>query len=238
MADINDILVVVNKLAKRNYFIPSYQRGYRWEKQQVIELLDDILDFSENKEDQDYYCLQPVVVRKLSLEDIETYNLENENGKEWYEVIDGQQRLTTLALILHYFNEQFIGKNKISEPNIKYETRETCIDKISIDEDSNQAYCEGKDKLGNIDLYHAVNSYQFIHDWFTEERDPELDSNKIMSVFRTMVKVIWYEVNDAIGDGSDAIELFTRINMGKIPLTNAELIKALFLRKRNFDSNK
>ena len=57
MADINDILVVVNKLAKRNYFIPSYQRGYRWEKQQVIELLDDILDFSENKEDQDYYCL-------------------------------------------------------------------------------------------------------------------------------------------------------------------------------------
>lgn len=238
MADINDILVVVNKLAKRNYFIPSYQRGYRWEKQQVIELLDDILDFSENKEDQDYYCLQPVVVRKLSLEDIETYNQENENGKEWYEVIDGQQRLTTLALILHYFNEQFIGKNKISEPNIKYETRETCIAKISIDEDSNQAYCDGKDKLGNIDLYHAVNSYQFIHDWFTEERDPELDSNKIMSVFRTMVKVIWYEVNDAIGDGSDAIELFTRINMGKIPLTNAELIKALFLRKRNFDSNK
>ena len=48
MADINDILVVVNKLAKRNYCIPSYQRGYRWEKQQVIELLDDILDFSEN----------------------------------------------------------------------------------------------------------------------------------------------------------------------------------------------
>lgn len=30
MADINDILVVVNKLVKRNYFIPSYQRGYRW----------------------------------------------------------------------------------------------------------------------------------------------------------------------------------------------------------------
>lgn len=238
MADVNDILVVVNKLAKRNYFIPSYQRGYRWEKQQVTELLDDILDFSENKEDQDYYCLQPVVVRKLSIEDIETYKIENENGEDWYEVIDGQQRLTTLALILHYFNEQFIGKNKISEPNIKYETRETCIDKLSIAEDSNLACCEGKDKLSNIDLYHVVNSYQYIHNWFTEERDSELDSNKIMSVFRTMVKVIWYEINDAIGDGADAIELFTRINMGKIPLTNAELIKALFLRKRNFDSNK
>lgn len=234
MADINDILVVVNKLAKKNYFIPSYQRGYRWEKQQVTELLDDILDFSENREDQDYYCLQPVVVRKLSFDNIETYNIENDNGEEWYEVIDGQQRLTTLTLILHYFNEQFIGKNKISEPNIQYETRETCLDKIYIDEETNLACCEGKDKLSNIDLYHAVNAYQYIHDWFTEERDPELDNNKIMSVFRTMVKVIWYEVND----GSDAIELFTRINMGKIPLTNAELIKALFLRRRNFDSNK
>ena len=238
MADINDILVVVNKLAKRNYFIPSYQRGYRWEKQQVTELLDDILDFSENREDQDYYCLQPVVVRKLSYDYLIVYTIDNENDEDWYEVIDGQQRLTTLSLILHYFNEQFIGKNKIPEPNIKYETRETCIDKVYVDEDTNLACCEGKDKLSNIDLYHVVDAYQYIHDWFTEERDSELDSNKIMSVFRTMVKVIWYEVNDTIKDGSDAIELFTRINMGKIPLTNAELIKALFLRRRNFDSNK
>ena len=236
MADINDILVVVNELAKRNYFIPSYQRGYRWEKQQVTELLDDILDFSENGEDQDYYCLQPVVVRKLSSEDIETYSIANENGKEWYELIDGQQRLTTLALIIHYFNEIFIAKKKIPEPTIKYETRETCIDKIYIDEETNLACCEGKEKSSNIDLYHVVNAYQYIHDWF--ERDQNLDSDKIKSVFRTMVKVIWYEVNDSIKDGSDAIELFTRINMGKIPLTNAELIKALFLRRRNFDSNK
>lgn len=239
MNDIDDILVVLNKLAKRNYFIPSYQRGYRWEKQQVTELLDDILDFSENKEDQDYYCLQPVVVRKLSPDDKSLYHLKNdESFDEWYEVIDGQQRITTLALVLHYFNEQFIGKTKISEPNIKYETRETCIDEIFIDEPTNKACCKTKDTLSNIDLYHVVNSYQYIHDWFSEERDPELDYNKIMSVFRTSVKVIWYEVNDITNDGSNAIELFTRINMGKIPLTNAELIKALFLRKRNFDSNK
>ena len=44
------------------------------------------------------------------------------------------------------------------------------------------------------------------------------------------VKVIWYEIND-----KDSIEVFTRINMGKIPLTNSELIKALFLRKNNFN---
>lgn len=237
MNEINDILVVLNKLARRNYFIPSYQRGFRWEKQQITELLDDILDFSENRDDQDYYCLQPVVVRKLSADEKILYNLEN-NDEQWYEVIDGQQRITTLTLIIHYFNEQFIGKNKIPEPKIRYETRETCIDEIFIDERTDKARCETKDNLSNIDLYHIINSYQYIHNWFSEEREVELDSNKIMSVFRTMVKVIWYEVNDTINDGSSAIELFTRINMGKIPLTNAELIKALFLRKRNFDSNK
>lgn len=234
MTEIDDILVVVNKLAKRKYFIPSYQRGYRWEKQQVVELLDDILDFSENKGDQDYYCLQPVVVRKMQNEELFAYSLDSES--EWYEVIDGQQRLTTIALVLHYFNEQFNGKKKDPEPTIKYETRDTCIDKISIDEDNVLALCEGKNATDNIDLFHAVQSYQNIHNWFSEDRNPELDTNSIMSVFKNSVKVIWYEVNDNVTNGSDAIELFTRINMGKIPLTNAELIKALFLRQRNFDA--
>lgn len=235
MVDINNILVVVDRLAKRNYFIPSYQRGYRWSKQQVTELLDDIYDFSENIGEQEYYCLQPIVVRKLNDEAISLYNLKSETNEEWYEVIDGQQRITTIALILHYFNESYIGKKKKPEPNIKYETRDTSIKEIEIDDTTQRAYCTNPKIVDNIDMYHAINAYQYIHDWFTQA---ELDVNSIMSVFNTKVKVIWYEVNETIKDGSDAIELFTRINMGKIPLTNAELIKALFLRQRNFDSNR
>ena len=235
MVDINNILVVVDRLAERNYFIPSYQRGYRWSKQQVTELLDDIYDFSENIGEQEYYCLQPIVVRKLNDEDISFYNLESKNNAEWYEVIDGQQRITTIALILHYFNEWFNGKKKKPEPNIKYETRDTRIKEIEIDATTQQAFCTNPNIVDNIDMFHAINAYQYIHDWFTQTK---LDENSIMSVFNTKVKVIWYEVNDTIKDGSDAIELFTRINMGKIPLTNAELIKALFLRQRNFESNK
>jgi hypothetical protein len=86
MAEINDILVVLSDLAKRNYFIPSYQRGYRWEKQQVTELLDDIWDFAETKQDQDYYCLQPIVVRKMSNDMVVQYELSSETGGDWYEV--------------------------------------------------------------------------------------------------------------------------------------------------------
>ena len=238
MAEINDILVVLSDLAKRNYFIPSYQRGYRWEKQQVTELLDDIWDFAETKQDQDYYCLQPIVVRKMSNDMVVQYELSSETGGNWYEVIDGQQRLTTIALVFQYFNEHFNGRTKDPVPNIKYETRETCIRNVYIDDGNDKACCDGKDPMTNIDLWHVVNSYQYIHDWFTKYRDQGLDEDKVKSVFKKYVKVIWYEVAEGINGFTDPIELFTRINMGKIPLTNAELIKALFLRRRNFDNNK
>ena len=72
--------------AKEKFYIPSYQRGYRWTEQQVLDLLNDILEF-RNK-NSGFYCLQPVVVKKLS------------NG--YWELLDGQQRLTTLFIILKY----------------------------------------------------------------------------------------------------------------------------------------
>lgn len=231
-------MVNLDSLSRRNYFIPSYQRGYRWGKQQVKELLDDILDYANGKGlgsgDQGYYCLQPVVVKSLTDEEKRRYDLEVD--REWYEVIDGQQRLTTLALILHYFNEHFIGKSKHSEPTIKYETRQTHIGRVSID-DGGDVVCEGVDRSSNIDLYHVVNAYGYIHEWFQSFLSSGGNETKIILAFNEHVRVIWYQIDEQSGANTDAIELFTRINMGKIPLTNAELIKALFLRQRNFKDN-
>lgn len=65
-----------------SFYIPSYQRGYRWSETEVVRLLDDI--YQNGKKN---YCLQPVVVRKK---------------EDRYELIDGQQRLTTLYLIYKY----------------------------------------------------------------------------------------------------------------------------------------
>ena len=65
-----------------SFYIPSYQRGYRWSETEVVRLLDDI--YQNGKKN---YCLQPVVVRKK---------------EDQYELIDGQQRLTTLYLIYKY----------------------------------------------------------------------------------------------------------------------------------------
>ena len=92
-----------------NFYVPSFQRGYRWEETEVVRLLDDIYS-TEGKRN---YCLQPVVVRK--------------NGDK-YELIDGQQRLTTIYLIYRFMNEESFGF--IDEPRftLEYKTREESED--------------------------------------------------------------------------------------------------------------
>ena len=73
-----------------HFVIPSFQRGYRWEEKQVIDLLEDIKQFAnDDNVKSDSYFLQPVVVKAC-----------NYNGIDVYEVLDGQQRLTTLLLVL------------------------------------------------------------------------------------------------------------------------------------------
>lgn len=51
-----------NELLGMNFYIPSYQRGYRWTEQQVKDLLNDIDEFKQ--EGDNWYCLQPLVVKK------------------------------------------------------------------------------------------------------------------------------------------------------------------------------
>lgn len=194
---------------KGNFFVPSYQRGYRWSEIEVVRLLDDIY-LTEGKRN---YCLQPVVVRK--------------NG-ERYELIDGQQRLTTIYLIYRFMNEESFGF--IDEPRftLSYETREQSEDFLkSID-------LSRKDE--NIDFWFLCAAYESIKQWFSE-MDRKSTLTNINKYFDEIVRIIWYEVSES----EDAIGLFTRLNIGKIPLTNAELVKAMFLSKdsdENVDKEK
>lgn len=186
----------INDLLNYNFIIPSYQRGYRWTEQQVTDLLDDIWEFP-NKNDKEWYCLQPLVV---------TNN---------YEVIDGQQRLTTIYLILKYLKENNF--------KIEYQTREESKNFLeNINEDINEEEAEN-----NIDFFYMHQAYNTIKEWF----DKHKEQDQLKKTLLDKVKVIWYEVDSV----KNAIEIFTRINMGKIPLTNAELIKALFLNSSNFN---
>jgi uncharacterized protein with ParB-like and HNH nuclease domain len=214
----------ISELLGMNFFIPAYQRGYRWEERQVRNLLDDINDFKPKE--NEWYCLQPLVVKEMSENDKKKHSLNSESdNNKWYEVIDGQQRLTTIFLIIHYFNEMWIGKQKIAEPTISYQTRSNSYNFLEKMEVSN----DGKVKINDtcIDYWHISNAYSTIHEW-VKDRDI-FDNNDFQSKFKEKTKVIWYETNE-----EDAVKIFIRINMGKIPLTSAELIKALFLNSSNF----
>lgn len=178
------------------FIIPSYQRGFRWGEVEVTRLLDDIYQNGDRN-----YSLQPIVVRRL------------ENS---FEVIDGQQRLTTLFLIYTYLSNRF--KDNIQKPkfSIRYETRPKSEEFLAnIDEER---------KSENVDFWFIYNAFEAISKWFAE-KDLFLVASNLYRYLSNHVKVIWYEVDES----ENGIALFTRLNIGKIPLTSAELVKAMFL---------
>lgn len=209
----------VRDLLGKNYYIPNYQRGYRWGKDEVTKLLDDIWDFANHRKSQ-FYCLQPLIILPQEPSDAE------ETVR--YEVLDGQQRLTTLNLIVHYIKEHFPGNEKYPEMHLHYQTRpesSKAFSSIRIDEDGRVQMEVGLKP--SIDFWHIKHAYGYIHNWFTEkEEDERFNDNTFQEVFLDQVKVIWYEIDR----GEDPIEVFERNNTGKIPLADAELIKAFILK--------
>ncbi len=207
----------ISDLLGMNFFIPAYQRGYRWTEQQVKDLLKDIWDFIESDPSkEDWYCLQPIVVQV--------------NNEQW-EVIDGQQRLTTVFLILKYL-EKFV-ESEIKTFELEYETRNSGKSN-SKDFLNNVQQKAENEALDNIDYFHIYKAFEAIKEWFKKKSETHNSvSSKFITPFLEKTKVIWYETNE-----DDAVQIFTRINMGKIPLTNAELIKALFLNSSNFKTDR
>ncbi|MDR1775781.1 MAG: DUF262 domain-containing protein [Actinomycetes bacterium] len=206
----NDIILETKLVAdvKGAFYVPSYQRGYRWGEVEVTRLLDDVYQNGLKKYDNGNkkYCLQPVVVRKSG---------------DVYELIDGQQRLTTLYLIYKYMKNV---NPFFSDPafSLTYQTREQSADFLKTLDMSKQD--------DNIDFWFIANAYKTIQKWF--EQDMQIRVMHIFEYFKEDVKIIWYEV----GESEDAISLFTRLNIGKIPLTSAELVKAMFLSRDNSEN--
>lgn len=185
------------------FYVPSYQRGYRWDETQVMALLNDVYDNGEVP-----YCLQPIVVRK------------GKDGR--FELIDGQQRLTTLYIIYKFMTNRWPDYIDNVKYTLSYETRKNNVDFFNNIENEDVAN-------SNIDFYYIHQAYKTVEKWFALERTkkPLHVAGKLTEYFDNNVKIIWYEMNS--DNESEAIALFTRLNIGRIPLTNAELIKALFL---------
>ena len=219
----------VKELVGMSFYIPDYQRGYRWLKQQATDFLEDIWAFTNDihKSDDEIYCIQPLVVQRKTdknlLENIrnaDTIHKVESLLKGSWNVVDGQQRLTTIYLIL-----SALGVNHLY--SIEYQTR-----------DGSRDYLENIDaerKLENIDFYHMYQVHATIKEWFDSKC--AADRDKFKKTLLEQVQFIWYRIQDEISDNdrTEAISAFTRLNIGKIPLTDSELIKALFLNRSNFD---
>jgi hypothetical protein len=227
-------LKAINEILDKNFFIPHYQRGYRWTNTQVEQLLDDIdkfvpLPIHNNPGQNTFYCLQPVAVKKIT--EVERVKNQLDEG-EWFEVIDGQQRLTTIFLIIRYFNEMWLGVDKLPIYNICYETR--AVSHQFLNDLKINAANEVIINNDNIDFYYLSKAYQTIRNWqlnYNKNNNTILDKNNFQSKFLAYSKIIWYDTDDHTTDGRI---LFERLNLGKIPLTNAELIKAIFLSSESF----
>lgn len=255
---INPRTISVAELMHGDYFfIPAYQRGYRWTKKQVDDMVHDLLCFRfDEKKEGDFYCLQPIIAKEIQdPEERLKITGKAESDKKVWEIVDGQQRLTTIFVLYRYLmdflnisaEELYTEENGKELYHLCYATRDNFqeyVDALSKDTVSNYQ---------DIDTYHVAQAYDSIDKYIKGVESPamkicerygksksvrvvcqELFSllNSEKNVKEGSVQFLWYELYP----DADAIREFQRINTGKIRLTDAELIKALFLLKSNFQS--
>ena len=178
--------------------VRGYQRGYRWGRPEVQRLLEDI----QASEGATYY-LQPIVVKRL--------------GEDRWELVDGQQRLTTLLLILQFIKQTALPSAEALY-SLEYETRPRSAEFLRAPNADGAA--------DNIDFFHIYQAWQCIEEWFEEQGAGKvLAAINLYKALSERVKVIWYGAPENVS----STDLFTRLNVGKIPLTDAELVKALVL---------
>lgn len=200
---------------KGQFRIEAYQRGYRWSKDEIEHLLNDIHEIPDGQS----YCLQPVVVKEVFV------NSSTKTDVPIYELIDGQQRLTTLFLIMKFLRDYIDLRY-----GIEYVTRKTENGHVGSKELlDNIENCNLNAPSSNIDELFIKKAYSIITKWFeswlSEEKKVKM---KFATKLQEKVSVIWYEVDE----NEDGTSIFTRLNIGKISLTNAELVKALFLSRK------
>lgn len=196
---------------QHHFVIPSFQRGYRWEEKQVIDLLEDIKQFANDSDvDSDSYFLQPVVVKACRYKESDAY-----------EVLDGQQRLTTMLLVL----KEMLGGNMTPKDTTRYSPLLYDIAYIN----RPQLNFDAPNAADNIDSYYLSEAKYVIKKWCETNEDlTDIIRCLFYSSAKRQVKIIWYAISENSED-LVSINIFNRLNKGKISLTSSELIKALFI---------
>lgn len=155
-----------DSIEQETFIIPDYQRGYRWEAEiHINALLNDVLDFMNmSRKTDDRYCLQPIVVSQSPM------------NKDAWEVIDGQQRLTTLYLLLKALD--------LDAFNLEFETRSLTNDFLK------KLIEENEEDHNRPDFHFMSDAWRKINNWIGEHKKHKL---KYAATLLENVHVIWYD---------------------------------------------
>ncbi len=219
---------------KADFLIPDYQRPYAWGSDECQTLWDDLFAFSfpgdnyENFDENDEYFLGPIVMFK------------NEAGRQ--EIIDGQQRLTTIMLLLRAFYDKFAkmkdGNSKRMHENISkcvWKTNEfgdADMERLKID--SEVASDDDKEEFlrilrtGNVEAgWKSVYAKNF--QFFQEHIDKLLNEYPSYIAYfaaRILNNVILLPIEAE--SQSTALRIFSTLNDRGLPLSDADIFKSQF----------
>lgn len=218
------------------FVVPSYQRGYRWTDSQINRLLMDLYDFGTEKDNGnklvgDYYCLQPIVVKRITESEV-LHKLGSEyiidENTDYYEIVDGQQRMITVYILLKYLlRDSDPYSIEFERDTEKKSARHHLLNSMSF------GFNPDSITANYADAHYFLEAFRATKKWFADYKAKTGKSN-LSSFMETVLcektQVIWYEL-DA---DADCYSIFKNINHGKIPLTDAELVKAMLLNSKYY----
>jgi len=205
MAEIKQ-LDIRNLLQNDTYLIPIYQRNFAWEREEIRQLLEDISQTKGN------YYLGTLVVSK--------------NNNNQFEIIDGQQRHTTLSIINAVLKNK--GYDAVKSRNLIFEAREKSgkiIDNLLINKDSYQ-----KTKSVSIEdrgIYNILRAAQDIEDFFIEKFNNVNSEQEFVKRFYNEVIIFRAELPEK----TDLNHYFEIMNNRGEQLEEHEILKAAFMNK-------
>ena len=186
------------------YCIPDYQRGYKWTSENVRFLLKDIGDFNPIRKEE-FYCLQSITITRIP-----------EGGKR-FNVIDGQQRLTTLFILLC-----FLGETSLVSGKVNYEIRKTTSEFLQQEVLTRKCWSKGYNhQAQHQDEHYILNAAEVIAAWFKGYTEDETADFKNKLLLRT--KLIVNEVN------GNECQIFSNLNGARVPLDASDLIRAMLV---------
>lgn len=222
---------VFQKIFSQDFWfnIPEYQRSYVWQADNITELVDDLYYAYKNKPKNEYF-LGSLVLKKLPTIDFAEY-----------EVLDGQQRLTTFLLMMAVirdliheeqykstihetiYQEKNLLKQIPARMRITYKIRDNVQDFMQeyiIEKHGTQKIKKLEDlkKSNNISLANMSNAILILNELIKDKEDLE---DFVGFIFNYAIFI--YVSTD---NTEDAFRMFTILNDRGIPLTNADILKS------------